>query len=467
MRADTILINVSPGETRVALMARGKVVQILFERDLDDDNVEGAVFAGRVSAINKDLNAAFVDIGGGEPGFLAAGDARRSGAQRIKSITEAAGEGDKILVQADREAMDGKGPRLTCRLTLSGRFVVLHMGGEGMKFSRFLAPAQRKELAVLEEILPADCGLSFTAAAGGAAIADVSADLERLLELRDEVDAAFDEVDKAPEPLLAPADVLERALALAAPDCRIVIDDPEAAAEAEALAPGLTPEIWSKAEPLFDHFGVEDVLDDMTDPAVGLPSGGRIIISETAALTAIDVDTGQTKGGPLGSGSPQRLAAKTNREAVTAIARELRLRNLSGQIIIDFLAMKGKKEKQEILAQLRDALSGDPVECHVLGYTGLGLVELTRRRRGPSVTRLLGRRGGWQADATAAALAALRRAVQSRGAVIVIAAAKDVADHLSHDLKEALDDANARTGGAIRVEADPSLAPGTFEIREG
>ncbi len=465
MRADTILINVAPGETRVALLAKDKVIQVLFERDADDGGVEGAVFAGRVTAVNRDLNAAFVDIDAGEPGFLAAGDARRSGAERIKSVTEAVGEGDKVLVQADREAMDGKGPRLTCRLTLSGRFVILHLGGEGLKFSRFLAPAQRKELAVLEETLPGDCGVSFTPAAGGADVALVAADLERLLELRDEVEAAFDEVDSAPEPLLAPPDVIERALMLASPRCRIIADDPDALRMAEALAPGAKVEGWTGKQPLFDKFGVEEALDEAVEPVVTLPSGGRIIIAETSALTAIDVDTGKTTGGSLGSGSPQRLASITNREAVTAIARHLRLRNLAGQIVIDFLSMKGKKDKQDIMALLRDALAGDPVECHVLGYTGLGMVELTRRRRGPSVTRLLARPGAWTREPTGAALAALRKAIATGGGVIRICAAGDVADALTGPLKDAVDDTNARVGGALRIERDPALAPGQFEIK--
>ncbi|PIW30836.1 MAG: hypothetical protein COW30_01055 [Rhodospirillales bacterium CG15_BIG_FIL_POST_REV_8_21_14_020_66_15] len=466
MRADTILINTGPGETRVALLAKDKVLQVLFERDAGE-TVEGAVFAGRVTAINRDLNSAFVDIGGAEPGFLAAGDARRSGGDRIKSVTEAVGEGDKVLVQADREAMDGKGPRLTCRLALTGRFVTLQLGGEGLKFSRFLAPAQRKEMEALEEMLPGDCGLAFTPAAGGAEIAQVAADLERLLALRDEIDAAFRETGKAPEPLLAPADAVERALALASPRCRVIADDPEAARIAAAVAPGVTAETWPGPVPLFEHFGVEEALEAVLSPTVALPSGGRIIISETPALTAIDVDTGAAKGGPLGSGSPQRLAARTNREAVTAIARELRLRNLAGQIVIDFLTMKGKKERQDLLTQLRDALSGDPVECHVLGHTGLGLVELTRRRRGPSLTRLLGRPQGLAPDPVAAALAALRRALAVRGAVIRIVAAPDVAETLAGPLKDAFADADARTGGALRLERDAALAPGRFEVREG
>ena len=349
--------------------------------------------------------------------------------------------GDKVLVQADREAMDGKGPRLTCRLALTGRFVTLHLGGEGMKFSRFLAPAERKELEVLEEILPGDCGLTFTPAAGGAEISQISADLDRLLALRDDVDAAFDDTVKAPEALLAPPDAIERALTLSGPRCRVISDDPEALRLVRELAPGVKVEAWSGTAPLFEEFGVEEALDGVLSPVVPLPSGGRVIISETPALTAIDVDTGQTKGGPLGSGSPQRLAAKANREAVTAIARELRLRNLAGQIVIDFLAMKGKKERLEVLAQLR--------------------------RRGPSLTRLLARPGGLMPDPTAAALSALRRALAVRGAVIRIACAADVADALAGPLKDALDDANARTGGAIRVERDGALGPGRFEVTEG
>ena len=466
MRPDTILVNVAPGETRVALLAKGKVVQVLFERD-DDDLVEGAVFAGRVSAVNRDLNAAFVDIGAPEPGFLAAADARPPGLERIKSVTQVATEGDKILVQADREAMDGKGPRLTCRPVLAGRFVILYSGGEGLKFSRFMAPAERKELAVLEEILPVDCGAGFTPAAGGADIKDVTADLARLLDLRAALEDAFDEVAKAPDPLLAPPDAVERALALAAPRCRLISDDPDTAREIAALAPGLAAEAWPGPKPLFDTFGVEEALESALEPAVTLPSGGRIIITETPALTAIDVDTGRTQSGGLGGGTPQRLAAKTNREAVTAIAHEMRLRNLSGQIVIDFLAMKGKKDRQEVLTMLRNALAADPVECHVLGFTGLGMIELTRRRRGPSLTRLLARPGGLRPDPTAAALAALRAALARRGAVIRIQAAPDVAERLTGPLKDALNEANERAGGAIRVEKAESFGPGHYEITEG
>ena len=154
-------------------------------------------------------------------------------------------------------------------------------------------------------------------------------------------------------------------------------------------------------------------------------------------------------------------------EAVTAIAHEMRLRNLSGQIVIDFLAMKGKKDRQEVLTMLRNALAADPVECHVLGFTGLGMIELTRRRRGPSLTRLLARPGGLRPDPTAAALAALRAALARRGAVIRIQAAPDVAERLTGPLKDALNEANERAGGAIRVEKAESFGPGHYEITEG
>lgn len=455
MRPDTVIINSIPGETRIALLARGQAIEFLFDR-ADAGSVEGAVFAGRVTKVNRDLNAAFIDIGTGVPGFLAAADARRRPEERIKSIADVMSEGDRVLVQADREAMDGKGPRLTCRLALAGRYLTLLTGGDGLEFSRALAAAERQRLDALDEMLPAGLGVAFHPAAGGAALDVLKADLTTLIERLDTMDASFQAAKKAPALLMPAPGAVARALSLAAPNARIVTDD-------AALAGELDAEAWSGKEPLFEAMGAEAALEAALAPVVPLPSGGRMIVSETPALTAIDIDTGAARG----DGAGQRLAAQTNREAVKALGRELRLRNLSGQILIDFLAMKGKKDRHEILSLLRGAISADPVEGHILGYTALGLVEMTRRRRGPSLAALLTQPGGRMPSAETAALAALRQALATRGPVIVLTCAPLVADLLNGDLREACRQVNERLGGALKVTAEAALGPSGFEISAG
>ncbi|MEK9671932.1 MAG: ribonuclease E/G [Rhodospirillaceae bacterium] len=454
MRPDTILINAQPGETRLALLAGERVIEVTHFRH-GDGGVEGAVFAGRVTKINRDLNAAFVDIGGDAPGFLAASDVRRCADERIKSVAAVLGEGDRVLVQADREAMDGKGPRLTCRLTLPGRCLNLLTGGGGVKIPKFVPKGDKARLEGLSELLPDGMGVSFNPASGGA---DMAALKNKLVHLVGELDGlydAFEEAKKVPCLLRPAPSALDRALALSSPNCRIVTDDPDAAV-------GMASEPWRGPEPLFDALGIEDVIDAALAPAVALPSGGRVLIAETPALTAIDVDTARAA-----EGQPRRLAAKANDEAVGAIARELRLRNISGQIVIDFLAMKGRKEQNDLLARLRNALAADPVECHVLGMTGLGLVELTRRRRGPSLASYLGSTGPWRPSPETAGLAALRRAAALRGGRIVLIAAADVAAALQGPLKGAVADVQARLGGALTVKTDERLHPGEADVRKG
>jgi len=269
----------------------------------------------------------------------------------------------------------------------------------------------------------------------------------------DDLDAAFQAAQKVPALLLPAPGAVAQALSLAAPNARIVADD-------AGLAGEIGAEPWSGKDPLFDAFGAEAALEAALDPVVPLPSGGRLIISETPALTAVDVDTGQARG----DGAAQRLAAQTNREAVKALGRELRLRNLSGQIVIDFLTMKGKKDRQEILTLLRGAVASDPVEAHILGYTALGLVEMTRRRRGHSLPALLTRPGGRTPTPETAALSALRAALAARGPVITLRAAPGVAKALNGDLKDACRQVNERLGGALKIVADAALAPAGFEV---
>lgn len=468
MRPDTLLISTAPGERRIALLAGRHLVQVFHDRGAD--SVEGAVFAGRVTEVNADLGAAFVDIGTGLPGFLGLNDARLPGDGKVKSIKHLVNVGDKVLVQADRDALEGKGPRLTRRLVFKGRYLHLRAVDPGLKFSRFLAREERKGLEELEEFLPDGMGLAFEPATGGAELAALEEELHRLLGMVEELEETYPDA-QAPRCLVPAASMLQRALALSAPESRILTDDPVVPAEVERIDPGAEAEIWSgdaeagAGTPLFDAFGVEEAIEDALVPEVPLPSGGRLIFSETPALVAVDVDSGKATGG-----TPARLARAVNLEAVKVLARQLRLRGLAGQVVVDFLALKGKKDQQELLGRLKGALAADPVETHVLGFTALGFIEMTRRRTGPSLLQSLtapcrdSAGTGRVLSPETVALAALRELARRRGARARLRVPRAVSEALKgaqKPVREALED---RLGLKIAIDADATLGPDQYVL---
>jgi Rne/Rng family ribonuclease len=418
-----ILYSWGPGESRLAVVRDGRLVDLAVSRP---DSFSGAVFLGRVAELAPKLGAVFVALGQDRPGFL----------QGVKGLTQ----GAAVLVQVKADAHGEKGPSLTTDIALSGRYLSLTPTRPGVTVSRKLGEERARRLAErLGDLVAGDEGVSARPQAANASDEYLAADLASLRADWQAIQAGRAE-GRAPALLWRP-DPLTRLLADHSGVTRIVVDDDEAAAAAR-LRYGSLVERHAGDVPVLDP--VEDALAAALSPVVMLPCGGRVAIEATAALTAIDVDSGPAD------------PAEANTQAVAVIARQIRLRNLAGQMVVDFVSGGGKGGLARLVSSLKQAVAGDPVATHVIGTTPLGLVELTRERRGPSLTDLLCERSvGPSADA--AALAALRQVlVQARhlpGPALQLTAACDLVAALSAR-PQALAAAESRLGRRLTLKAE-------------
>jgi Rne/Rng family ribonuclease len=491
-----ILISTSPGETRVALMSEGRLVEVLVER-VGAASLVGNVYLGRVETVNKGLDAAFVNIGTGRDGFLALPEARPLGGPAVSghgdSIGDYLNEGDAVLVQVQRDPVEDKGAKLTAHINLAGVDLVFRPLQPGVSISRRIDDAgDRDRLAALVEgLVPPGAGEEGVAAEGGfivrtaardAAEDALKADAERLIGRWRDIHFARANA-KAPALLSGGP----------SPGCRalrdfggsginkILADEAQALAEARAFceteAPALASLIEQHSGPvqLFEAFGVEEQIDAALSPVVALAGGGSLIISQTPALCAIDVNTGGADGG-----SRQRTAGAVNLDAATEAARQIRLRNISGLIVVDFVSVRGDAGKRETLEALRNACAADPLGPQVVGYTRMGLVEMTRPRHGLSLGDHLG--VAWDSRELTAvksplthALAALRAVLNQiliRGgtAQVTLRASAAVIDALGDSGgpgPAALKETEERLGLAIQLLPDQDLAAGGYDIDFG
>ena len=434
LEADRVLYSWGPGESRLALLARDRLVELAVIRP---DLVAGAVFVGRVVETAASLDAAFVDIGLERPGFLPGG--------------AGLGQGRSVLVQVRADAQGGKGCILTTEISLGGRWLAYVPSRPGIVASRRLAPEEADRLAaLLARLADADEGVMIRTAAAGRQDGELDAELRQLRQ-------DWAEIEERRHPAKAPAlvwrpDPLVRVLADNPAVAQVVIDDAATFAAARRRFPSLVAP--HQGGPLFAD--LEDALAAALAPGVPLADGGRLVIDTVAALTAIDVDSG--------SGRP----ADANRQAIDAIARELRLRNIGGQIVVDFVSGGGKGNLFKLVGSLKRAVAADPTPTHVFGVTALGLVELTRERRGPSLAEVMCERQTC-VSAPAAALAALRLAVAEAahrpGKALALAVAPEVAAALSR-LPAAVAEAEQRIGRKLAVRPDPARAREDAVIEE-
>ncbi|MBT6116653.1 MAG: Rne/Rng family ribonuclease [Rhodospirillaceae bacterium] len=379
---DEIVCSVMPGEVRLALLAKGKPVEFIVEREAEKGRA-GEVHLGRVLRVVPGLDAAFVDLGFGREGYLPAAEAAFE--DDNERIADLVAEGDAVLVQIRKEALADKGPMLSCNITLPGRFLVYAPEQSGVAVSSRLADeAERKRLVeTVEGMIEEGEGLILRTAAEGAKAADFEADLAALRALWQEIDGTAD--DREPPCLMhGEVPLLVRAMRdLAGPELRrVVVDDADAAAEARRIAerdlPALAGAIEHHAGPelLFDAYDLEEALADAVARRVSLPSGGELVIDRTEAFVAIDVNTARATG----RGRLRDTIVETNREAAEEIARQIRLRNFSGRIVVDFISMRQGDERAALIEAFREAVAGDRLPIRVTGMTTLGLVEMTRRR---------------------------------------------------------------------------------------
>jgi len=405
MAQHDILINWSPQETRVALVEQGAVQEVLLERTLERGLV-GNIYLGRVQRVLPGMQSAFIDIGLERTAFLHVADllpqinARHASGRAgepdavVPPIERQLYEGQAILVQVLKDPIGSKGARLTAQVSIAGRLLVFLPQDGHIGVSQKIPHAQRD--ALRQRLL------GLVGEGGGGFILRTNAEDASDEELADDI--AYlrktwarirERAVQAPPPTLLQEDLtlLQRVLRdLVGPQTRTIqVDSREQFAVLHAFAQEFTPQVTERLalyrgeRPLFDPFHVDEEIARALGRQVDLKSGGYLVIDQTEALTTIDVNT----GGFVGARNFDDTVFRTNLEAAQAIARQLRLRNLGGIVIIDFIDMVRDDHREAVLAELRKQVARDRVKTMIGGFSQLGLVEMTRKRTRESLAQML------------------------------------------------------------------------------
>ncbi|HET6468988.1 MAG TPA: ribonuclease E/G, partial [Geminicoccaceae bacterium] len=371
---------------RGALVQDGRLVELI-DADADGEWVTDGLFLARVTAVDHHLNAAYLDCGLGASGFLAAKDARHAaGSEERRPIGRLVREGQRLIVQGLREGGDGKGPRFTTELRLFGFYLILRPHGRGVEASARLRGRAREELLARGQGLFGERGLTLRRLALGASDALLAAEAARLEERWRGLRHAAEKSGR-PGRLAAGEHPLERLLRTVADAglAAVEVADPALFARARASLGDWLPE--GKVELVrleagrgaFEQTGVAAEIGRALGVEVPLERGGRLLIQPTAACTAIDVD---------GEG---RAALELDLEAAAEVGRQARLRNLGGTLIVDFVDLPTRPQRQRLEEALRKAFHGDPAPVQIYPMSPLGIVQIGRARRGRSLAELMGR----------------------------------------------------------------------------
>ena len=387
-----IIINCSDGEKRAALLEDRRLVEVYFEGG-NHDNIVGNIYKGRVANVLPGMSAAFVDIGLEKNAFLYMDDAvnqlsrgkMRPAAKKVRNIRDVVREGQEIIVQVTKEPIGTKGARVVTELSLAGRYTVLMPTVDYIGVSRRIS--DKKERARLKEIAaqiqPKNMGLIVRTVAEGKGAQELKQDVELLLKVWKTTKRR---AKRYPSPSLIYKDhdlVFRMLRDVFSSDFDKLIVDSRTEYEKildvlDVLAPHLRSRVYYYHEgiPIFEFYGIEAEIGKALRSKVWLPSGGYIVIDQTEALTSIDVNTGKFTG----SKNLEDTVVKTNLEAAEEIARQLRLRDIGGIIVIDFIDMDRKKDEELVLARLTECTNEERTKTHVIGFTSLGMVEMTRKK---------------------------------------------------------------------------------------
>src|SRR5689334_14692773 len=369
-----------------------RVAEIRFERR-GARSIVGNIYKGRVDNVLAGLEAAFVDIGLDKNGFLHVDEIVLPGVEQAKRgrgngprITDLLKPGQEIVVQVVKDPLKTKGARLSMELTIAGRYMVYAPTGEGVGVSRRLEDKERDRLRKEAKQLDLNGGGAIIrTAAHGATRADFERELQYLFKLNEVLERRVEEAD-APALVFQEADLSVRVVRDIFSEHfeRAVVDDPKAHHRLVSFFARTAPELvdrvelWEETDPLFEAYGVEPVIEGMLNRRVDLPSGGYLMIDYAEALTVIDVNTGSFTG----KGKSARLEdtiTKTNLEAAEEVVNQLRLRDIGGIIVIDFIDMARARNRDAVLKVLRKALDEDRTKTFVVEISPLGLVEMTRQ----------------------------------------------------------------------------------------
>jgi len=497
-----IIVNASAGETRVAVLDRGVFEELHLERE-SGRSVGGMVVLGKVTRVLPGMQAAFVDIGLEKAAFLYVGDyfddskpadangdddeaprarrgrgrnGQRQAPPRIDTLLK---EGQEIVVQVAKEPIGTKGARITSHLSIAGRHLVLTPWARRVGVSRRIdSDRERRRLReIVTRIKPPDLGFIVRTAGEGTREADLEADVKYLTSV-------WDDIQFRKEKATAPA-VLFRELSLPLRVIRdfansgtkkITIDDPTVFGKMQDFVsqfvadPKPLLENYRGTEPIFDHFGLESTIDDNLGRKVWLKSGGYLIVDQSEALTAIDVNTGRY----VGKRDLEETVLKTNLEAVKEVVNQLRFRNIGGLIIIDLIDMESGANREKVYRALQEALRQDKSRTNILKISELGLVEMTRKRTRENLVQMLcepcayceGR--GYVLSSESVAYKVLREIRKDlprfSGRQIAITVNPRVAEVLLGPARQAHAQLAEELGREVEIRARPGLHQEQFEV---
>jgi len=494
-----ILVNVAPSETRAAILESGVLQELHIERTSRRGLVSN-LYKGRVSRVLPGMQAAFVEIGLERTAFLHAADIAQSASTDtlvnsaaslppVEDIRRLVNCGDDILVQVIKDPIGTKGARLTTFIALPSRYLVYMPRGVGVGVSARIEdePERTRLKAMLTELIGAGAGAGggggaaggyiVRTAAQGAASENLREDMTYLGKLWEHVRSRAAEVpagtvvhEDLPLTLRVLRDELARGVT------RVLVDSaPEYERMREfsaAFMPQGAPvvEQYSGPRPIFDLNGIEEEIAKALDRKVPLKSGGHLVIDQTEAMTTIDVNTGAY----VGHRNLEETIFRTNLEAAVSIARQLRLRNLGGIIIIDFIDMRDEPHRRAVLAALERALAGDRAQTHIVSLSPLGLVEMTRKRTRESLEHLLCEpcpscegRGFVRTPETVCNeifREIVRQSRQFASRELLILAHQDVVDRLLDEESATLGELEAQVARPIRLQVEALYGVDQYDV---
>lgn len=491
-----ILVSASPQESWVALLEDGQLVEIMFDRP-DQGRLVGDIYLGRVEAVLPGIQAAFVDIGEEKAGFLHVSDLlgeeeddeengnggggnRRN--RKYPPIQDQVRKGQEILVQVTKEPIGTKGPRLTAQVSLPGRFLVYMPFSSHVGVSRKIDDREERSRlrAMAREMMPKD--------SGGIIIRTVGEEITRETLEREfqRLHANWKKIQRRAKSQKAPARVHGEAKLISGvirdlfsdKFDGLTVDSKEIHNEISQYVSNVAPELLERIHlyddpvPLFDKHGVEEEIRKAFVRRVDLPSGGYIIVEPTEALVSIDVNTGRYTGRK----DPEHTILRTNLDAAREVARQLRLRDVGGIIVVDFIDMESQENRDKVLHELRSHLGRDRARTKAFQVSDLGLIEMTRQRVRPSLFQSLTAPcehcGGTGRVSTPATVVrrierSLVRAAAEKERSLVVRVHPEVALQVIEEEPDFLKRLGKRTRIELELRDDPLLREDEFHLLAG